>query len=534
MAVDVTEESQPTTAELLNELAWRDVQLEVMQESIIELEREMIGWTQLGDGDSWTFSRGYLDRIMRFARLSYLRNPLLRHAVEVSAHYTIGQGITWKAAEPVRDVIDAFWRDPANRTELTSARGQLNLERSRCNDGNLFLALFTDSMTGRVQVRSLPVHEVREIIADPEDWRTVWLYKRCWEQTTFDLTTGRTSAKEMTAYYPDWRYQPKERPDTIGGTPVHWDAPVYHVSTGGLPHQLWGLPETYAALDWARAVTRDLEDYATVKRALAKFAFKMTGLGSKGAVQQAKAMLGTNAAPGVINTNPPPIPGSTFIARDGIDMQPIKTAGSQPSPDEGHRLWLMVAAGVGLPDTILSGNADVGNLATAKTLDRPTELKMAAQQAFWEEVFRDILDYVIDQAITALRGPLRSLGTVTTGPDGQQVITMRTDPATGEPYDRHLDLDFPNILDRDINSRINAIVTAATLAGNPPAGTLTKEQLSTLLMTELGVDDIEDELADLYPDDSGTSQPNTTSDEALIETLRELRTAVVAMHEREG
>jgi hypothetical protein len=60
----------------------------------------------------------------------------------------------------------------------------------------------------------------------------------------------------------------------------------------------------------------------------------------------------------------------------------------------------MVAAATGMPEFFF-GDANVGNHATAKTLDRPTELKFLDRQTLWADIHQDILQYVIDQSALA-------------------------------------------------------------------------------------------------------------------------------------
>ena len=52
--------------------------------------------------------------------------------------------------------------------------------------------------------------------------------------------------------------------------------------------------------------------------------------------------------------------------------------------------------------TILSGDLDQGNLATAKTLDRPTELAMMDRQQLWADIFQRLINYQIDWWVRAL------------------------------------------------------------------------------------------------------------------------------------
>jgi hypothetical protein len=184
---------------------------------------------------------------------------------------------------------------------------------------------------------------------------------------------------------------------------------------------------------------------------------------------------------------------------------------------------------------MLFGNADVGNLATAKTLDRPTELMMLNRQSLWRDVFNDVFDYVVDASVRATRGSLA--GTVGIDPyTEEEVVTLapdlgNDDPALrGEPMDGAVDVDFPAILERDVKERVGAIVLAATLDGKTKAGTLDDKTLVKLLLTALGEDDIDELVATIVPED-GEIQAQGGNEEAtrFAEAVAELREAVRAI-----
>lgn len=507
---------------LVEELGWRDAVLDIFQERLAELElaQEDIGWIRESVQTDFDFSRSGLRRIYRQARFYFLKNPLVRRAVVVQAHYVFGQGINISArSEPVNAVIQAFLDDPKNQSELTSHQARIDKEVELQLSGNLFFVLFPNPSTGHVRIRTIPVDEIDEIITNPDDAKETWYYRRVWTQVSFDPLTGRSASADRTDYYPNWRYIPLARPDSIGGSPVHWDMPIYHVKVGGTPGMRFGVPEVYPILDWAKAVKEDLEDFATIRRAHSRFAWRMTTTGGKTGIAAAKAKLGTTlAALGGTSaeTNPPPVTGSTFISSPNVSMEPIKTAGAQPLPDDARRLWLMIAAGAGLPETFF-GDVSTGNLATAKSLDRPTELKMRDRQTLWADVLTDILSYVIDRAVLAPGGPLD--GQEVIGPSGDRIVVLADDPATGEPMDRHIDVTFPPILERDVNQTIAAIVSAATLDGKAPAGTLDQETLVRLLLTALGEDDVDELVARILDQNAEMASQQT---ESLIRALTRL------------
>lgn len=515
--------------------------LTLLQERIIELELQLEteGWMRMSLEGEREFSQEGLRKIINLCELYYLKNPLIKRAANLSADYVMGQGISISARHPkVNDIVQAFMDDPANVVELTGHKARQSKERALRLTGNLFLALFTNRKSGRVRVRSIPPEEITAIITDPEDRRKVWFYKReiaGGTATMEQLVKGQASAGQVrTILYPDWSYQPLQKPTRIADWEVMWDAPTYHVKAGGLDKMKYGLPDMYAALDWAKAVKEDLEDWASIRRSHARFAWNMTTKGGSRGVAAAKSRLGTTLAAGGsvgVEANPPPTVASTFISAEGVNMAPVRTAGAQPSPEEARRLGLMVGAAVGLPETMLFGNADVGNLATAKTLDRPTELMMVSRRTDWETVFRDIITYVLHRAIDAQKLP----GKLERDPDtGDLVAKMAVDqdaepdPETGQKpeVDLHVDVDWPDLLEREILPRVQAVVAAAA------TGRLSDKLVSRLLMQALGVDDIDEELELLYPSDDQNDElpqgddgvPTPQAQQAqFIAALRELR-----------
>lgn len=468
----------------------------------LELQLEEQGWMRLGDLGGREFSRDALDRIIELARVAYLKNPLIKRAVEVGALYVWGQDLSVNAVDPdVRLVIDRFWHE--NRATLTGQQASRLLEVELEVTGNLFLALFPDRISGIVRVRQVPVEEIRQILTNPEDRAEVWFYERHWAEQPIDGGPLRP----MRAYYPDWRYRPASRPAEINGVEVRWETPLLHVKAGAFPHWLWGVPEVYAALDWARAYKELLEDDATRSRALARFAWNLTTRGGAAAIAAARAKLGsTFGTPGGtgIESNPPPTVGSTFIAGEGVTLEPIRIAGATLPTDHSRPAKLMAAAALGLPETFF-GDVDVGNLATAKSLDRPTELRFSERRQLWRDVLSDLVQWVIDRDLEATRGIL----------SGRQL----------SDEDRAVELSWPDLLERSVTERVQAVVDAATLAGRELAGTISQETVSRLLLVALGVEDVDAELERLADEQA---ERDMTGDERaqFMRALRELREAI--------
>jgi hypothetical protein len=353
--------------------------LQMLTERLAEMELAMEdqGWRQLVVGGQREFSRAGLGEIQRMSRLMYLKNPIIRRGVDIQALYVWGRGITIQGRDPqINQVVQDFLDDKRNQAELTSHVARKLKEIDLQVLGNIFFVLFTNPSTGVVRVRTMQCDEIRQIVSNPDDAKEPWFYRREWQQIKYNESNGAEEATGRTAYYPDWDYNPATKPPKLYGHDVMWEQPIYHLKVGGLSDMTMGVPETYPGLDWAKAYKELLEDYCTIKRAHARFAFKMETVGGTRGINAAKTNLASTLASGAnqttIEQNPPPVVGSTFIATPNVKMEALKTAGTSSAPEEGRRVLLMAAAASGWAETFY-GDASVGTVATATSLDRPTE-----------------------------------------------------------------------------------------------------------------------------------------------------------------
>lgn len=509
----------------------------------LELALDTLDWRWLSQQAQQEFSRPGLRDITDLARVMYLKNPLIKRGVEVQRLYVWGQDVNIRAKDTdINAVLTAFDDDTANQTEFTSHAARMQKEIELQTDGNLFLVFFVNQVTGRVRMRSIVFDEIEDVIRDPEDAKTPWYYKRLWKEQQFDTTTGVTKTQQRTAYYPDWRYNPAVKPSTIGAWPVMWNAPVFHIKVGGFSNWAFGLSEIYAAIDWARAYKEFLEDWASIVRAYRRFAFQLTTDGGKQGIAAAKAKLATtmgSSGTSSMETNPPAVAGSTFVANPNTRMEPIRTAGATVSADDGRRMMLMVAAAAGLPETFY-GDVSTGAHATAKTMDRPTELKMVDRQTFWADILKAIYAYVLFWSVKATNGPLRAFGQIAHEVEGDLILEH---VEWNEGVDSGIDIDFAPILQQDVEAAVNAIVNAGTLSGRQPAGTISLPDLTRMLLVALGQDDVDEMVERLFPNgeepeeqrpetgDQGTAQ-RPAVEAMMVDAVRELRDRLLRLRER--
>ncbi|GHE47399.1 hypothetical protein GCM10017673_56570 [Streptosporangium violaceochromogenes] len=473
---------------------------EFFQEAFTDLEARMYepGWQQITARADLEFTREGLGRLAAVCRVMAIKNPLIKRGLSLRAAYVWGQGVNISARdEQVNNVIRAFLDDPGNRRVLTGDQAHEILERALGTDGNLVVACFTSPLTGKVRARLVPWDEITDVITNPEDASEPWFYRRDSWVDEVDLRSGARITRRRIVYYPALGYRPKARIRQItdaGGTgQVMWDAPVYHVRVGGLAGWKWGVPDVYAALDWAAAYREFLTDWAKLVKALSRFAWRLTSKGSK----QAQARARIAAGPAVDRyTGEPQHAGATALMTPDMALEAVPKSGATIDSDSGRPLAAMVAAALDVPVTMLLGDpGTTGARATAETLDTPTERAMELRRAVWGEMLRQILTHVITEAVRAPQGALKGKGTVAPGDfDGQETVTF----AGG--LDPTVDISWPDIDDMPIATLIDAIVKADGTGYVPPLVTL------RLALEALGVKDI-DTILEAATDEDGDFKP---------------------------
>lgn len=491
---------------------------EILIEAMRDLEdqtREQ-GWQVIfGGANNHELSKQALNIIANLSRVNWLKQPLIKRPIELQVLYVFAQGMTVKATDPEVDVVvQKFLEDPKNVVSFSSHLAKEMNERALRIDGNLIFALFTNESTGRVIVRHVPLYEIGDIICDPEDHYTPWYYRRDYTVNEFSTETGVVIPAMSIAYHPDWRYNPSDKPETINGRKVHWNAPIMHVKVNCLPDMKYGVSEVYAALDWAKAYKVHLENGSKLWQAFARFAFALTTKGGSTAVAAAKAKIKTMIGKQTSEndrTTPMPV-ASVFTAGEGVKLDTIKTSGVTTSMDDARRFMLQAGSATGTPEHMLAMDPSTSNLATSKTMERPLELQFVARQTLWIGIYKDVLNYVIDQSIRAENGLLDGEGVEDEYTGEIQYVLKATKPAdateaaagtiedeTAEPIPRTVSITFPPLLEHDIVQTVAALISGATLDGKPLAGTIDMKTLTREVFKALKIENAEELIEKMYP-----------------------------------
>jgi hypothetical protein len=485
------------------QLATLQHQLERATESLVDLQREDRGWESLTRQAVGSLNREGLSRNADLVRITSIMNPLMKRGKHVRASYVFGQGVqinaranTPEEGQDVDAVVQAYLGDEGNKAAVFGAQARTAIENDLFDDGNEFLAHFTNPLDGKVKCRPIPFDEIAEIVTDPGDRFTPWFYKRVWVEVTPTETFGTDLTVQRTAYYPDLKYQPLTKLKTIGGHEVHWDAPIYHMKVNPVGRdRLWGVGDGFAALPWARAYKEFLEDWSLLMRALSRIAGIVRDKASKAQ--------GMRAAAAQIQQGPA---GSLISTGSGEVEFPSKSGATLDS-ESGRPLAAMVAAAVGLPVTILLADPGVtGARATAETLDKPTRDEMESRQEVHAEFYKASTGYAIEQAVMAPRGPLK--GSVVRDGD-RLLVTLAGDT------DPTVEVIFPDLEEVDIEKIMKAIQIADGTNKFP------KLELLKLMLHAFRIRDIDTILEDYADDDGNFVDPDANAGDEAVKKFRD-------------
>lgn len=374
----------------------------------IDLALANVEWRREVNTSWLEFSRWGIQQIILVSRLYYIKNPIIRRLVDVCAAYVFARGVEISATdEDVNAVIEEYL---AANWKTLGHRALMKHEKAKDTDGNLFFVSFDDAAsTGLSTLRTIDATEVDDIRTDPDDTDTPWYYHRIANTKTFDPETGQQAVNPIDCWYPAYGYSPEFKPPTIGKKPVKWDQPVYHVKCGGVSKWLFGCPRAYPALDWAKESRKLLEACASVKQSNAQIAREISTKGGQQAIEGIKSQVTTTVGPdqaGIWDQNPPAVAGGTWVSGPGTTMKLTGQRGMSDNPEEVRQYKLMSCMPFGVPETFL-GDVSTGNLATATSLDRPTETVMLEKQEEWCEDLKSLILHPLELSMKAPGGKLR-------------------------------------------------------------------------------------------------------------------------------
>lgn len=388
-----------------------------------QLALENIGWKPLmGIADSAnTFTLEGLHRASELCRAVATVNPLVGRGLKVRTGYIWGPGVSVVPQEftagPGRPrTVNTTPHLPDGLDDvLTGTLAQIEIETSAATDGNLF---FLVDRRNKV-VQRVPFEEITEGVSQRGNRERLLYIRRTWNDWDLELDSGHgTDTRPFTqpgasrsgrqwlrsdregmsgaqfrfqsVWYPTpaaMQGRGLQRSGHIAGDPVDHSRVIVHVGFNKLTGWRWGVPDILRAIWWTKAYKEYLENCATLTKAYARFAWKVTNERSRG-VRRTAAQIAQTPRVDPSTGQPMGVGGSAVLGA-GQDLAAVGGRG-QVDFDGGRPLAAMIAAALDVPLPALTEDPSIGNRSASESLDTSTILVMQARQKVMDEVFRQI------------------------------------------------------------------------------------------------------------------------------------------------
>ena len=462
---------------------------------------------------------------VRRAYRYFFDDVIVRRSVLLMSNYVFSKGISIPRyrRDPTKGENDTeyqraskliadFWSWPENKRVLTTHKAQKMKQIELMVQSNVFLALFRqeggENQTGVTslagakptgdQVRQRPSlvlsnvkdREIVEIIGHPDNDTIPVFYKRVWTPREYDFSTStglgigsyKANQREMTRFYRDWENEP---PTEFEGQP--WGPPpeliadgvMYHISTNLVSDMKFGISELRSVLKWSTGLNQFMTSRMMISQAIAALALQAKTKGGPAAVSQIAAQLSDisrmagQVEGGSSMTRNRADQGRTKVAvsSSDVELQPmVQDTGAAGAQTDASIIMGQAAAGTGVAKQHL-GIADQPSLATATSLDMPTQRGAEDWQEGWERAVLEIVGYMLE----------------------------------GEGLDPDkLSVEMPPILSRDV-AQVAMTLTALMAAVDPNASNRNLIRWVFLKTVEaMGDPNPQQVVDDLFPDDFQT------------------------------
>lgn len=440
-------------------------------------ELEEPGWLPLsGTGADDQLSSLDLHDIRQASHYYFLRDPILRRAVQLIRDYTFGRGISWRAVDPrATEVLEKFWNDKRNRKTISRATAQWRLSEKLQLDGEIFFLFFVNKGNGHVVMRLVPVGEIPSdgIVAHPEDSETVLYYRREWQRTQLNWETMRSRYAERVVDFIPNRDNQEGKYSGKGTVEDEEVAQFMHhlkINT----HGDRGVPLHFCVIPWVKAYRGFMEDRAVLTMAQAIFAFRQKIKGNARAVARAVSDWGAiNLANRYATGGKERREGGrTFVENEASDLQPwTPQTGASQAYQDGRMLRQQVAAGTGITEPDLTGDAQAGTYATIESMAAVMLKGFEAHQQIWADEVKDDLAFVIQMA--------KRYG------------------GLPKDVDEAVEVDMPPIVTRDLNTTLSAVADVLEKQTNAQLVVMTPRRMAVEILKAFGETDIEAALSEV-------------------------------------
>jgi hypothetical protein len=312
----------------------------------------------------------------------YLVNPLAKRIVEYTRNYVLGDGVEVLAEDPaVQEVIHRFWNDRVNRLDvmLPESVKELGIFGEQC------WLTAVNPVNGRVRLGYLDPAEIEAV-----EWGELGV-------------GGDGEGGEVVIPLP---VAVLRRPTAAGPAQrlriVHLDEDPESDTFGRLTGDCF-----YFAINKARSASRGVSDLYAIGDYLYGYDQMLFGMIDR--VGYSNAFIWDVLLKGAteeavqewLKEQRPPKPGSVRVHNENVEWRAVAPDLKAGDFNEAARaIKNMNLAGAGFPEHWFADGGNV-NRASAMEMGEPTLRNLLERQGYVSFLLREVLDFVLDQAINA-------------------------------------------------------------------------------------------------------------------------------------
>jgi hypothetical protein len=420
------------------------------------------------------------DRMTQVCYFLRVTTPFGKRIVEIITSYVVGKGVRFTAKEPaVQEVLKNFWDDPVNKMDATT--------REWCDElttfGELCIPLAVNEVAGTVRLGYVDPMNIDTIQFSEMKSKggmigitlpyAVHLRKEVGEAVAPPVPLVRTIDDPA-----DPRYG-------------QMDGECFYFAINKAKSASRGFSELFSLADWIDVFDQMIFDFADKARFLNSYVWHYTLEGGDDKkVAELKDKLTKN----------PPRQGGVQVTNEKVKIEAQTPQFHGADMAEGARMVKLYGlGGAGLPAWFFADPVDA-NRSTAQEMQGPTGKKIEDRQNHLGECLQQVLNFVLDKAITAGVLP--------------------------ESIDRTFQLEFPELAVRDLVNGATTLQSVSTsLVTGVQEGWIRNETAARAfhtVLSEIGVD-IDDskaeyELAQEEVNDRAAQQQNSIVPQSQLAT----------------
>jgi hypothetical protein len=353
----------------------------------IQSEEEDNTWRRLTDqARTRDLSPLKQDKMIQVVDWLYERNPIAKKILGLMTDFVIGEGITIKAdkiegkkdqQEKLQEIIDDWWE--MNEWELK----QFDKIEELSKYGEQIYLIDVNNLNGDVTLMSMPPETINKVLCDKKNREKL-------DIIVFYSKAGvEGKKKEIVRLRPNKQVDKDTGNEIAIGEKLNGEVFFFTVNRGTFGTR--GKSDILSMADWLDIYDRTL--YTMTERVVFLLSF-IWDITIEGANEEELRKRRNE-----LQLNPPK--AGSFIFHNELEkwMAASPDLKGADFNDYLKSMSSMLSGGSGLPEHWLFGQGEDVNRASAKEMSEPTIRKMVRRQQYINAMFRQMVDFLIQQKI---------------------------------------------------------------------------------------------------------------------------------------